>query len=89
MTLHQLSCVKRWHVAHRRDHPIEYHAWDTVLMLWVLGFVGAPVELLMSQPLDALAVGLFVFVPSLYVRMRLQLHRRHKLRCDWEYTLRV
>ena len=89
MTLHQLSALKRWHVAHRRDRPVEYHTWDTVLTLWVVGFVGIPAEMLASQPLGVAACGLAVFVPTLYVRTRLRLHHLRRLRCDWEYVLRV
>ena len=41
MTLNQLRDLKRWHVSHRRDHPLEYQVFDVVLTLWLLGWVGA------------------------------------------------
>ena len=40
MTLNELQRIKQWHVAHKVDHPLEYHLWDLVLTLWVLGWVG-------------------------------------------------
>ena len=36
MTLNELQRIKQWHVAHKADHPLEYHLWDLVLTLWVL-----------------------------------------------------
>ena len=40
MTLNELQRIKKWHVAHRADHPVEYHLWDAILTLWVMGWVG-------------------------------------------------
>ena len=40
MTLNELQRIKQWHVAHRADHPVEYHLWDAMLTLWVMGWVG-------------------------------------------------
>ena len=31
MTLQELQRIKQWHVAHRADHPLEYHLWDVCL----------------------------------------------------------
>ena len=42
MTLRQMSQLKRWHVDHREHAPLEYHAWDGVLTLWLLGWMGVP-----------------------------------------------
>jgi hypothetical protein len=83
MKLAELQRIKRWHVAHRGDHPVEYHLWDAVLTLWVMGWVGwlpaYAFEQLWGLPLCALAAA----APSLYVGWRLKAHRAHKLRCDW------
>jgi hypothetical protein len=38
--LTELQRIKKWHVAHRGEHPLEYHLWDTVLTLWLMGWVG-------------------------------------------------
>lgn len=83
MTLHQLTVLKRWHVAHRGDHPVEFHAWDVVLTLWVMGWMGAPAALLVSEPLALVACAVGFLAPGLYVRIRQRLHRKHRLRCDW------
>lgn len=83
MTLNQLRSLKRWHVAHRHDHPLEYQAFDAVLTLWLLGWVGvAPVLLLDLEVLLPLCL-LGFLAPELYRWLRLWLHRRARLRCDW------
>ena len=40
LSLGELERIKRWHVAHRQEHPLEYHLWDGVLTFWVMGWVG-------------------------------------------------
>lgn len=83
MTLDQLQSIKRWHVAHRHDHPVEYHLWDTMLTLWVMGWVGwlptYALDTWWAMPLCALAMA----APSLYVSWRMWAHRTRRLRCDW------
>jgi hypothetical protein len=83
MTLDDLQRIKKWHVAHRHTHPIENQAWDAMLTLWVMGWVGCvPVcalGLAWAVPLCVLAV----VAPNLYVAWRLKAHRRRRLRCDW------
>ncbi len=84
MTLEDLQRIKKWHVAHRCDHPVEYHMWDMVLTLWVMGWVGwlpaFAFDALWSFPLCAFAMG----APGLYVAWRLKAHREGRLRCDWQ-----
>lgn len=83
MNLQQLSMVRRWHVQHRHHHPVEFQIWDLMLMLWVLGGVGAPVSL-MLQGGAALGACLVAFAaPTVYVALRKGLHRSRRLRCDW------
>ena len=87
MTLQQLQALKRWHVAHRRDHPMEYHVFDAVLTVWMLGWVGLPPALLLKGPaLLPLCLAAFL-APELYRGLRLWLHRSHRLRCDWLVAL--
>lgn len=83
MTLKQMSRLKRWHVAHRDERPVEYHMWDAVLTLWIMGWMGAPAELLLWQPYGVIACAAVFFAPMLYVRGRQLLHLRGALRCDW------
>ena len=40
MDLDALQRIKKWHVAHQQDHPVEYHILDAMLVLWVMGWVG-------------------------------------------------
>ena len=83
MTLDELQRIKRWHVAHREDHPVEYQLWDAMLTLWLVGWVGwIPAFVfgaLWTAPLLALAMA----APTLYVAWRVRAHRARRLRCDW------
>jgi hypothetical protein len=83
MTLDELQRIKKWHVAHRHDHPIEYHTWDLMLTAWVMGWVGLlpayAFDTWWGLPLCVLGMA----APGLYVGWRLRAHREHKLRCDW------
>ena len=83
MKLNELQRIKQWHVAHRQDHPLEYHLWDAMLTLWMMGWVGwlpaFAFDQLWSTPLCMLAMA----APSLYVTWRIRAHRASRLRCDW------
>jgi hypothetical protein len=83
MTLDELQRIKQWHVAHRADHPVEYHLWDAMLTLWLMGWVGwlpaIAFGAVWATPLCMLAM----FAPTLYVTWRVKAHRAHRLRCDW------
>lgn len=83
MTLDELQSIKKWHMTHRLDRPLESQAWDMMLTLWLIGWVGLfPVcafGLLWSLPLFAFAAA----APSLYVAWRMKAHREGRLRCDW------
>ncbi|HET7793490.1 MAG TPA: hypothetical protein VFL64_08900 [Rhizobacter sp.] len=83
MTLDQLHALKLWHVAHKRERPIEYHAWDGVLTVWLIGWMGEPAALILWWPGVALGCVLLFFAPTLYVALRRHLHRTGRLRCDW------
>jgi hypothetical protein len=83
MNLKQLSSLKRWHVDHRDDAPLEYHAWDLVLTLWVLGWMGVAPALFLHWQWALPVCCAFFFSPPLYVRIRRRLHERGALRCDW------
>ena len=42
MKLAEFEALKAWHQRHWRDQPVEKHAWDIVLTLWLVGWVGFP-----------------------------------------------
>ena len=88
MDFAQLSAVKAWMVAHKAVQPVEYHAWDAVLTLWLMGWTGAPAFLLLNGPWVVLLCVALFFVPRGYLRLRQRLHAARKLRCDWLHTLR-
>lgn len=83
MTLQQLQQLKRWHVEHRVDHPVEYHLYDLVLTSWMLGWMGAPAALILGNEPWLVACALAFAMPAAYVAWRTWLHRRGRLRCDW------
>ncbi len=83
MTLNELQRIKQWHVAHRADHPVEYHLWDGMLTLWVMGWVGFLPAYAFGHLWTMPLCGLAVASPSLYVAWRLKAAREQKLRCDW------
>lgn len=83
MTLEQLHAIKLWHVDHKPECPIEYHAWDGVLTAWLFGFMGEPAALILWWPGMAIACAVLFVAPSLYVALRKHLHRRGRVRCDW------
>jgi len=88
MTLGQFHALKVWHIRHWRDHPLEKHTWDTVLMLWLIGWVGGAVSLILGVPWAELSCLMLLFLPSSYVAWRRHLHRAGRLRCDWITALR-
>lgn len=83
MTFAQLTAMKAWQVAHRAAQPVEYHACDAVLTLWLVGWMGAPAMVVLDQPWAVLACVALFFAPRHYVALRRTLHRRGQLRCDW------
>lgn len=83
MSLKELQRIKQWQVAHRRDHPVEYHLWDAVLTLWVMGWVGWLPAFASDQFMGMALCMVAIAAPSIYVRWRQKAHRARKLRCDW------
>lgn len=81
--LSELHRIRRWHVEHAKDHPVEYQLWDVVITCWLMGWVGW----LPTFALDAWwASGLCLMgtlVPSLYVGWRARAHANNRLRCEW------
>ena len=88
MTLEQLHDLKLWHQRHLRERPVEKHAWDAVLTLWLTGWVGWPAAFLIHLGWAVVLCLLLLFLPGSYVRLRRRLHRAGVLRCDWMAALR-
>lgn len=87
MTLDQLSAMKAWMVANRQGQPVEYHAWDAVLTLWLVGWVGAPAFIVLDDLWAELACVTLFFAPRAYLWLRNRLHQRQRVRCDWLVVL--
>lgn len=83
MTLSQLALMKAWMVDHRWDAPMEYHTFDAVLTLWLMGWFGAPASFMLDAGWAVLACVALFFTPVAYCALRRRLHRRRRLRCDW------
>jgi hypothetical protein len=88
MTLDQYRELKVWHVRHEHDAPLEACVWNLVLTLWMLGWVGMPVALVLDVVALAAVAALLLFLPGRYVAWRAALHRNGRLRCDWIVALR-
>ena len=88
MKLAQFESLRAWHLRHCRDRPLEKHAWDMVLTLWLAGCVGIPSAFLLHARWAEAACFLLVFLPGAYVRLRRHLHRAGIVRCDWTVALR-
>jgi hypothetical protein len=87
MNFTQLSAMRAWMLAHRATRPVEYHTWDAVLTLWLMGWMGAPAFLLLDEPWEVLACVALFFVPPAYLKLRQRLHQKDRLRCDWLDTV--
>lgn len=83
MTLDQFHDLKNWHLRHAQDRPLEGHAWNMVLTLWLVGWVGTPAAWLIGTPLLAIVGPVLLLLPGAYVALRHRLHRTGHLRCDW------
>jgi hypothetical protein len=88
MTLQQFSNLRRWHLRHMREQPLEKHIWDMVLTFWLAGWVGAPTALLIHSAWAIAACVALLFLPGAYVALRRRLHLAALLRCDWIDALR-
>lgn len=82
MRLQEFHALKVWHRQHGR-HPVERIVWDTVLTIWMLGWIGVPTSLLLDAGWAETACLGVLFLPGLYVALRRRLHRKRVLRCDW------
>lgn len=88
MTLSQFHALKLWHSRHARERPLERNAWDAVLTLWMMGWVGGAASLVLGAPWAELACLALLFLPGSYVTWRTRMHRIGRLRCDWITALR-
>jgi hypothetical protein len=83
MPLDELQRIKQWHVAHRSDHPVEYHLWDAMLTLWIAGWVGFLPTYAFEQLWGVPACVFAIAAPTLYAEWRRKAHRERRVRCDW------
>lgn len=82
MRLQEFNALKVWHQTHGR-HPVEKAAWDGVLTLWLVGWVGGMAALVMRSDWAAGTCLGLLFLPGVYVALRRWLHRHQRLRCEW------
>ena len=83
MTLNEMQRIKQWLASHRDDHPVEYHLWDGVLTLWLMGWVGWLPAFVFGQLWAMPLCVLGMLLPGSYVAWRRRAHRARRLRCDW------
>ena len=83
VSLNKLQRIKKWHVAHKADHPLEYQLLDLVLILWVVACVGwLPAFALDEEWLLPFCL-LGMVLPNIYIGWRVEAHKHQRLRCDW------
>jgi hypothetical protein len=83
LSLAHLQRVKKWHLAEQAAHPLEYHLWDIVLTIWLMGWIGCVPAFAFDAPWAYPLCALGVMTPRLYVRWRARAHEGGRLRCDW------
>lgn len=83
MDLDAMQRIKRWHVRHQGDHPVEYHMWDVILTLWLAGWVGWFPAFAFGTLWLAPVLVVAMSAPTLYVAWRARAHKQRRLRCDW------
>jgi hypothetical protein len=87
MTLGQFEQLKAWHQRHRREQPLEKHAWEMVVTFWLAGWVGFPSAYLIHAGWAEATCVALLFLPGSYVALRRWLHRAGIVRCDWTVAL--
>ena len=80
----RLARIKRWMREHRSERPVEYHCFDAVLTLWLIGAVGILPSLILLQWALLPVCLLLMFLPGQYLRLRARWHQSGRLRCDWQ-----
>lgn len=88
MTLQQFHSLRQWHLRHWQSNPVETHVWDSIVTLWMTGWVAGPTGLLLESDWTWAAACALLLLPGLYVALRDRMHRRGTLRCDWIVVLR-
>ncbi|MES2414715.1 MAG: hypothetical protein V4614_12995 [Pseudomonadota bacterium] len=87
-TIARLQRVKKWHVSHKEDHPVEYQIWDAILTFWVMGWIAWLPALALDVPWVCPFCLVAIGLPGLYMRFRLRAHEAMRLRCDWADQIR-
>ena len=81
--LSELHRIRKWHVEHAQDHPMEFQLWDAVITCWFMGWVGwlptFALDVWWAGPLCLLGM----LAPSMYIAWRASAHARNTLRCAW------
>jgi hypothetical protein len=85
--LQRLQRIKVWMRAHGQSNHLEYEAFDVVLTLWLMGWVGMLPALVLQQWWALALCWLAALSPKLYLRWRQHMHARGKLRCDWQHLV--
>jgi hypothetical protein len=85
--LTQIQRIRKWHVAHKVAQPLEYHLWDAVMTVWMMGWVGGLPAFLIDAWWALPLCGIAIVTPNLYVGWREQAHAMQRLRCDWLHCI--
>lgn len=83
ISLNKLQRIKKWHVAHKAEHPLEYQLLDAVFMFWVMGWVGWLPAFALDAEWSLPFCALGMVLPNIYIGWRVSAHEQQRLRCDW------
>lgn len=87
VTLAQFKRIKLWRESHHASHPIERQLWETILTLWMMGWVGwIPAFGCGAAWVYPLCL-LGILSPRIYVYWRAKAHQAGLLRCEWLHLL--
>ena len=83
ITLAQFQRLKHWREARHHTHPFERRMWETVLTLWMMGWIGWLPAFASDAPWAYPLCLLGIFSPQIYVFFRIKAHQSQRLRCEW------
>jgi hypothetical protein len=83
LSLAQMQRLKNWHAARPKANPLERQAWEGVVTVWVMAWMGWLPAYTLDAPWAYPLCLLGAWLPQAYVQLRAHAHASGWLRCDW------
>ncbi len=83
MRLSELQTIRHQMLQLKATQPLEYHTWDAVLTIWLMGCVGSLGIVALELWHLAFLTAPAIVLPDAYLRWRRRAHARQRVRCDW------